>query len=571
MRRGERSAIAAAKDFPMSQSAYGLLFFLGLSLALCVAAFQPAPGYMDADYYYATGRQLALGKGFAEPFLWNYLDDPAGLPHPSHLYWMPFAGILAAAGIWLSQALAGGTISSAALPSGTVDFIAARAGFLVLAACLPPVTAALATSFGGNRQQSWMAGLLALFPGFYLPFLTTTDTFGIYMLLGVLFLQACRHVLSQSAAGAHQAVRLLSSSALLGALAGLMHLARADGVIWILVGLAAVWIATGRLSELKGSVAQNVFYRLCSVAALLLGYLLVVSPWIARNLQMGGSFAAPGAARALWITRYDELFTYPAAQLTLDRWWSSGLQELIGARLWALGQNLQTAVAVQGEVFLAPLILAGLWRMRRDTRVQLGGLAWVLTFLAMTLVFPFQGGRGGWFHSGAALQPVFWALAPVGLQAVLEWGEVRRGWVSRQAGAAVSGGLVGLAVLVTFMTASPRLNGAGEAGSSWGKAEASYVRMEKSLREAGAPAEASVLVNNPPGYFGATGRPALVIPDGDETAILAVARRYHGAYLLLEANHPGALEDLYRSPGDRPGLEYLLTVDSAHIFYIGSD
>jgi hypothetical protein len=121
------------------------------------------------------------------------------------------------------------------------------------------------------------------------------------------------------------------------------------------------------------------------------------------------------------------------------------------------------------------------------------------------------------------------------------------------------------------MTASPRLNGAGEAGSSWGKAEASYVRMEKSLREAGAPAEASVLVNNPPGYFGATGRPALVIPDGDETAILAVARRYHGAYLLLEANHPGALEDLYRSPSDRPGLEYLLTVDSAHIFYIGSD
>ena len=74
-----------------------LLAVLGLAVALFVAAFQPAPGYMDADYYYAGGRQLATGHGFSESYLWNYLDDPTGLPHPSNAYWMPLASLLAAA------------------------------------------------------------------------------------------------------------------------------------------------------------------------------------------------------------------------------------------------------------------------------------------------------------------------------------------------------------------------------------------------------------------------------------------------------------------------------------------
>jgi hypothetical protein len=61
-----------------------LLAGLGLIAALFVAAFQSAPGYMDADYYYAGGRTLATGHGFTEMVLWNYLDNPAGLPHPSN-------------------------------------------------------------------------------------------------------------------------------------------------------------------------------------------------------------------------------------------------------------------------------------------------------------------------------------------------------------------------------------------------------------------------------------------------------------------------------------------------------
>ena len=67
-----------------------LLLALLQALALgAVAAFQHGPGYMDAEYYAVLGRRLATGQGPTEPFLWNYLDDPQGIPHPAFGYWAP--------------------------------------------------------------------------------------------------------------------------------------------------------------------------------------------------------------------------------------------------------------------------------------------------------------------------------------------------------------------------------------------------------------------------------------------------------------------------------------------------
>ena len=74
----------------MNWRIYTILFFLGLAIASGVASLQELPGYLDSDYYFVGGLQLVEGKGFTEPFLWNYLDDPAGLPHPSHTYWYRF-------------------------------------------------------------------------------------------------------------------------------------------------------------------------------------------------------------------------------------------------------------------------------------------------------------------------------------------------------------------------------------------------------------------------------------------------------------------------------------------------
>src|SRR5437763_13431747 len=78
--------------------------------SLCAAAllvnvlasrFISQPGYTDAYYYFGGARELALGQGLREPYLWNYLAplaalDPRAPLWPSHLYWMPLVSIVAA-------------------------------------------------------------------------------------------------------------------------------------------------------------------------------------------------------------------------------------------------------------------------------------------------------------------------------------------------------------------------------------------------------------------------------------------------------------------------------------------
>ena len=127
---------------------YALLFAVGLIVPLAVSSFQSLPGYMDADYYFAGGIQLAEGRGFTEPYLWNYLDDPAGLPHPSHTYWMPLASIVSALGMWIV---------------GQSTYAAGRLPFILLSGCVPVMTAALAYQVSRQTRLAIVSGLLSIF------------------------------------------------------------------------------------------------------------------------------------------------------------------------------------------------------------------------------------------------------------------------------------------------------------------------------------------------------------------------------------------------------------------------
>ncbi|MBN1146836.1 MAG: hypothetical protein JXA78_06245 [Anaerolineales bacterium] len=534
----------------MSARTYLLFWLFGLGVLLAVAAFQSAPGYMDADYYYAGGLRLAGGHGFSELVLWNYLDDPAGLPHPSHAYWMPLVSILAALGMRML---------------GSAQYAAARLGFWPVAAAVPPLTAALSFSITGRRPLALLAGLLALFSGFYLPYLPTTDAFGPYMLLGALFLLSIRQPASIVSPPRRA---LMASFFWLGLCAGLMHLARADGALWLVVAIALAGVCVfERDSSLQG--LPNLARRLVSCLA---GYLLVMGSWLLRNLSEFGAPLSPGGSRAFWVTNYDELFIYPASLLTPERWLSTGIGEIVKARLWAGGLNLQTALAVQGEIFLLPLIVIGLWQLRADRRVRTGAFAWFLTFIAMTLVFPYQGARGGFFHSGAAVQPLFWAVAPLGLETLIAWLGRLRSWNIDQAQGVFRAGLVVLTLFLTALVSYSRVFGDDFARPAWNESSAHYARLEQALVDLGASPGEVVLVNNSPGYFAASGRPAISIPDGDVNTLLDVAERYQGHYLLLEFNQLQGQDDLYARPDDlRPGLRYLATFEETRIFQITSD
>jgi hypothetical protein len=79
-----------------------------------------------------------------------------------------------------------------------------------------------------------------------------------------------------------------------------------------------------------------------------------------------------------------------------------------------------------------------------------------------------------------------------------------------------------------------------------------------------------VMVNNPPGYFASTGRWAIAIPDGDLNTTMVAGARYQARYLLLDENSPQGLKQLYQSPVDQPGIDYIKSIENIHIFSLNN-
>ncbi len=517
---------------------YAFFIAAGLLVVVGVGLLEPAPGYMDADYYYAGAFRLAGGEGFTQPFLWNYLDDVRGLPAPSHTFWMPLVSVLSAAGYALFH-----------------TFTGARAALWLLAGAVPALTVYLGWRLHGKQDLAVAGGFLALFPAFYTAYLPSIDAFGVYMLLGSAFLLA---------AGVEPAGRGRRAFAL-GLLAGLMHMTRADGILWLAGGL--VWLAFEGWQRRKEGLSRLILHLLLCLG----GYALVCAPWYFRNLAEFGRLMPPGSSRALWLTQYEDLYIYPASSLTPARWLAGGLGHILGGWWEAFKTNLQTTAGVQGSAALGPFILLGLYRLRKTAGVRFALWMWAATFLAFTLVFPYQGINGSFFHSGAAFQPLFWAAAPVGAAAVVNWAAQKRAW---QRGAQVLRFvevlLVGVCFLLTAGLTYQKIAG-GEETPAWGSGLEGYRQLEGELIRLGAQPGDRVMVNNPPGYFLASGRESVVIPFGDETMLKAAANAFDARYLLLDANNSGHLSRLFLTPADYPGLHLLADKGSTRIYEFTSE
>jgi hypothetical protein len=323
----------------------------------------------------------------------------------------------------------------------------------------------------------------------------------------------------------------------LGLIAGLLTLARSDGLLWIVLTILLIlW---------RFILDRKVGPASISFVLALIGFFLIMGPWIWRDEQIYGTFFAPGGHYLLWLKTYDETFAYPADQLTMQSWLAQGWQTILNVRLEALRMNLLNAFAAQGGIFLFPFMLIGIWRYRKDERVQFASLVWVGLLLVMTFIFPFAGPRGGFFHSGAALQSLWWSLAPLGLESTVT-AVRRRGWLSPQAFDVFRVALIGIAVLMTGFIFYLRILQPG-----WGEDEQIYPMVETFLQQNGITPKDVVMVRNPPGYYLMTGRSAIVIPYGDETSLLEVARRFDARFVAIEAaGAAGPIKVVYDNSGD---------------------
>ncbi len=464
-----------------------------------------------------------------QPILWNYLDDPAGLPHPSHTYWMPAPSLTALPGMLLT---------------GKPDFASGRLAFILIAALAAPAAGWMGFRFSQNRLTGWLAATLAVFCGFYAPYSSTTDSFFLVMPAAWLIFFGIDRARENVFSGRWRGWFLV------GLACGWMHLNRADGFLWLVLS-AGVWcFYSGGFRKWKVNDLAGLFL-------LTGGYLMVMSFWFVRNITLYGSMFIPNTTRALWVTNYNEVFSYPPDLLTASRWLSSGWGAILTDRLGAFGYDLVIMIAVQGLIFLFPFWAYGAWNRRRDPVVITGMGMELVILLIMSFVFPYTGRQGGFLHSTAALQPLVWGLSAAGIKDGLAILSKRSGWNVHRTMKMHVPGIALLSLIVTIFVYHMLVIGDNPSKPAWEESARRANVSSELLTANNIPQTARVMINNPAGFWLASRREAVVIPDGPPETSLAVAKQYGAEYMILEKHLVTGLFPLYRSPEAFPGFELI--------------
>ncbi len=503
--------------------AYVLLFVITLLFRVATALPLEQTGYMDASYAVHVAENLAHGRGFTEDVLWNYLDRPSGLPHPSNLYWMPLPSILIAPFF----VLLGDSYHVAQIP------------FILLSSLLPLFAFYLSRRMFQRDDYAWAAGLFTTFSGFYTIYWISPDNFAPFAVTA----SVCLYVIARGVET--QSARYFIAA---GVLTALSHLARADGVL--LLAIAPLALLAYQPTRAPSHVARFTLYVLAA-------YLITMSPWFIRDyLAVGTPYPSTGT-KTLWLVGYDELFRY-ASDLTLARYMATGIGSIMGSKLRA--GFLDALVVAFGalQVFLAPFALVGLWRIRRRIEMMPFFIYAALLYLAMVLLFTFPSPRGSMLHSSTALLPFFTVAAPPGIDAVIEWiARRRKTWNAAQASLVFRGGFVVLAILLSiFLYAQgifPLLSAPTDI-PLWNERDLHYREIAAWLDQNARPDD-TVMVVDPPTFYNLSYHRAIMIPTDSIDAVFSAARKYHAQYLILEFDHPKPLADLYQAHTSIPGLE----------------
>lgn len=469
---------------PFTRRDWLLAAAFALIAALAVVyALNPRPSYLDSYYHYNAAARWASGDGLTDEAIWVYLGLPENLPEPvtitpSHLYWMPMASLLAGA----SMKLLGVSYAAAQLPmalcyAGAILLSALAGGWL-----------------GGARRHAALAMLLMIASSSFMQQWGEIDTFAPYALFGAAALAAMIVARVQDSWRWWLAAGLLS---------GAGHLTRSDGLLLVMVGVL-VALLSGRRSRSGG------------LAALVIGDLLVMTPWFIRMISMVGAPLPIGGLQTAYLTGYEQIFRYPWQELSLG---SVGIPALIQARIETLPNNLGTFFVSEGWLVLWPLMLWGLIRARPAARLTIGLFALAL-HVAMSLVFAWPAARGGLFHGTAALMPWWSALTITGAEALIERLTRRRPRMRPFTRVVVLGIVVGTAFLMTRFTLSTPKQAA----------EPPAVTVLRPLLAAGD----RVMATDPSRIYYHLGIGGVVLPDAPVTQLAAMAETFDLDYLVLE-------------------------------------
>lgn len=529
----------------MTKKEYFLLYLISTVFFSLITFFVREPGYMDAEYYYAGGIQIISGNGNLEPYLWNYLNQPPSLPSASFSYWMPFTSLVAAAGMGLL---------------GSTSFYAARLFFVLIAGVIPVLSAWFATIHISSKGAGWLAGCSALFCVYYLPYLTVTDSFTIVAVLGGLFVLLAYKIWT----GAPGRKTNIWFVLLLGVVAGAMHLTRADGALLFVIGLVILFAVFLK----KGAGEGRIMKLILSIGIFAVGYLVIMSGWYIRNLTLYQALIPPGNGRLIWATGYDDIFYYSVSNITPEKFLNMGAGKILFDRLAALWNNIKGLLAVNGSIVLVPIIGMGIWSTRKNFATRLVVSIILLNLIVMSLLFPYAGYRGGFFHSNSAVQTVLWGLVPVGLNGFIELGVKYRKWTPNRSWKMFGAALIASLSILSVVIFLQKMNFTSTTQTPWNETLEEFESIDHAIVAYANDPDSVVMVNDPPGYYLATHRMAIVNPSDGIEELFAAARKYNTRFAVIDQNNSKLIDDITSSPGLQDRLRLIKKLDDVEIYEI---
>jgi len=326
----------------------------------------------------------------------------------------------------------------------------------------------------------------------------------------------------------------------IGITAGLLSLTRSDGVLWLAGGLLSVLLINGFKPKSWQNLAIN-------AAMVLIGFCAVMTPWYIHNIRLYQGLYPSGNGLMLWLTKYDDLFVYPFNSLTFSHWIESGFGNILLDRLKALGFNLQTLVASGGAIILTPIMLVGIWKTRKSTLTRLALAILIAILVVMTVIFPYAGERGGFFHSLSAVQIILWSFVPVGLDAIIQHGVKNRNWKTDRSWKMFGTALVAVVGIISTVIFAEKFTHGTESGVPWNETQAAFNSIEQGILSQTNDNGGVIMVNDPPGFSLATGRPSVMIPTGSDNAIIDVSKQYNIRFLAVNGERTEVLMNLKQS------------------------
>lgn len=510
------------------------------------------PSYFDAYYYTTNAQHLANGDGFIEDIVWEYLDAPDSLPTASFTYWMPLPAMIAAVGYKLF-----GTWRGAQMP------------FWLLAGLLPWLGYAISWRLTGiwspssksrsqQQRQARVAALFTMAGGYYAAYWAQPTTFVLFAWTGGVCLLALAQATASHAAEAHDFRRNTAVFWFIaGIAAGLAHLTRADGILLVGVG-GLVWLFAVQDWYMKAVKSTSLPFLVSNMGLFILGYFLIMGGWFWHTYRVIGQPMSTVGTQTIFLTSYNDLFAY-GRSFNLSSYLAWGWRNILMSKLEASWLALQTFIAVTG---LTVFTFFFVWAWIKFGRTQKTAkflrpftIYTLVLYSVMALVFTFPGQRGSLLHSSTAIWPWSMVLAVAGVDMAVDWIAARRPtWNPAQAKRLFAYVFVLMVFVVTLAAAG---------GQPLADTEAAvYADVAAVL-----PTDAVVMIGTAPDFYYHTGLRSVAVPNEPPEILLTIAQRYKVGYLLLDAERPPVLSELYEGAQSFPQIQQMQTFAAGFVLY----